>query len=72
MNKVELKQIEKLKREYLKHKQIADEIFNRSKYEYEALDVCEKRKGDQAYGYAQGIYQALSILGQEAELPIMS
>ncbi|MBQ5318232.1 MAG: hypothetical protein J6K17_04000 [Oscillospiraceae bacterium] len=72
MNKAELKQIEKLKREYLKHKQIADEIFNRSKYEYEALDVCEKRKGDQAYGYAQGIYQALSILGQAAELPIMS
>lgn len=72
MNKAELKQIEKLKREYLNHKQIADEIFNRSKYEYEALDVCEKRKGDQAYGYAQGIYQALSILGQAAELPIMS
>ena len=72
MNKTELKQIEKLKRDYLKHKQTADEIFNRSKYEYEALDVCEKRKGDQAYGYAQGIYQALLLWGQTADLPIMS
>lgn len=71
MNKAELKQIEKLKRDYLKHKQTADEIFNRSKYEYEALDVCEKRKGDQAYGYAQGIYQALLLLGQAADLPFI-
>ena len=49
MNKAELKKIERLKRQYLIEKCTADEIFQRSQAEYEALSVCEKRKGDQAY-----------------------
>lgn len=69
MTKAELKKIEKLKRQYLSEKSTADEIFQRSQSEYEALSVCEKRKGDQAYGYAQGIYHALALLGQAGDIP---
>lgn len=69
MTKAELKKIEKLKWQYLSPKSMADEIFQRSQAEYEALSVCEKRKGDQAYGYAQGIYQALATLGQADDIP---
>ncbi len=69
MNKAELKKVGELKGQYLSHKCTADEIFNRSKAEYEALSECDKRRGDQAYGYACGLYQALSLLGQAADLP---
>ena len=69
MTKAELKKIERLKRQYLSEKCTADEVFKRSKAEYEALSVCEKRKGDQAYGYASGIYHALALLGQAGDLP---
>lgn len=69
MTKAEQKKIERLKRQYLFEKSTADEVFKRSKAEYEALSVCEKRKGDQAYGYASGIYHALALLGQAGDLP---
>lgn len=69
MTKAELKKIERLKLQYISKKHTADEIFNRSRAEYDALSVCEKRKGDQAYGYASGIYQALAVLGQADDLP---
>ncbi|MGN1106752.1 MAG: hypothetical protein ACI4RH_08885 [Huintestinicola sp.] len=69
MTKAELKKIERLKRQYLPEKCTADEVFKRSKAEYEALSVCEKRKGDQAYGYANGLYHALALLGQAGDLP---
>lgn len=69
MNKTELKKIERLKRQYLIEKCTADEIFQRSQAEYDALSVCEKRKGDQAYGYASGLYHALALLGQAGDLP---
>lgn len=69
MTKAELKKIERLKLQYLSKKHTADEIFNRSRAEYNKLSVCDKRKGDQAYGYACGLYQALEALGQADELP---
>lgn len=69
INKAELKKIERLKRQYLIKKCTADEIFQRSQSEYEALSVCEKRKGDQTYGYASGIYHAIALLGQAGDLP---
>lgn len=69
MNKVEINKLNKLKEEYIRNKRSADEIFNRPSHEYEKLSESIKRKGDQDYGYANGLYQALAVLGVADDLP---
>lgn len=69
MNRMEKKCIEKLKGEMIRKKRSADEVFNRSKWDYEAVDECRKRIADQDYGYALGIYQVLASLNAITEYP---
>lgn len=69
MNKAEVSKLEKLKKEYLIKKSQVDKVFNRPLHEYDQLSESTKRKGDQDYGYALGLYQALDVLGMTDGLP---
>lgn len=69
------------KQEKLKCEKLADESIRKakeSKEEFENYNLLEKagnlidagvalRKGDQAYGYAMGIYQALVCVGYKSD-----
>lgn len=69
MTKREIKGIEKVKQEYLFNLKKAGEVFDLPPQEYDRLDESTKRLADRHYGYAEGIYQTLALLGQADDLP---
>lgn len=69
MTKREAKSLDRLKQDYLFYRGSAEEVFNLPPYEYDELDECKRRLADRHYGYAEGIYQVLVILGQAEDLP---
>lgn len=69
MTKREIKSIEKVKQEYIFNLKSANEVFNLPPQEYEQLDESVRRSADRQFGYAEGIYQTLALLGQADDLP---
>lgn len=69
MTKREIKGIEKVKQEYILNLKSANEVFNLPPHEYDRLDESTKRLADRHYGYAEGIYQTLVLLGQADDIP---
>lgn len=69
MTKREIKSIEKVKQEYLLNLRDAEAVLNLPPHEYEQLDESVRRSADRQFGYAEGIYQTLALLGQADGLP---
>lgn len=69
MTKREVKILESLKQEYITNLNSAKEVFDLPSFEYDRLDESKKRIADRHYGYAEGIYQTLVLLGQADGLP---
>ncbi len=69
MTKREIKSLESLKQEYISNLNSAREVFNLQSFEYERLDESTKRMAERHFGYAEGIYQTLVLLGQADDLP---
>lgn len=69
MTKREIKGIEKVKQEYILNLKSANEVFNLPSHEYDRLDESTKWLADRHYGYAEGIYQTLVLLGQADDIP---
>ena len=69
MTKREIKSLESLKQEYIANLNSAKEVLGFQSFEYDRLDEKTKHIADRHYGYAEGIYQTLVLLGQADDLP---
>ena len=69
MNKREIKILESLKQEYITNLNSTREVFDLPPFEFDKLDESTKRIADRHFGYAEGIYQTLAMLGQADDLP---